>query len=140
MYVISLLKACSGPQWPSLKGVITKLLLTNVNILISTDVESPNITCPGDIVVSTTYITWPDLGAIDKIDKMPSVSCDHSTNYTFPVGATTVSCTATDDAGNTATCTFNVTVGMYSVECTYCTPKFNMICKFFLSCKPSLLM
>src|SRR5678815_3263159 len=46
-----------------------------------------NDNCPG-----TTVVCAP-----------PSGSC-------FPVGVTTVTCTATDQAGNTATCSFTVTV------------------------------
>jgi hypothetical protein len=39
-----------------------------------------------------------------------TTSCVPASGSTFPVGATTVTCTATDAAGNSATCTFTVTV------------------------------
>ena len=78
--------------------------------------EDPTIVCPDDITTSITPVTWTDPDVIDNIDTMPSVSCDHPADFTFPVGATTVSCAAIDDAGNCATCTFNVTVGMYSKQ------------------------
>ena len=84
-----------------------------INTLIFIDVEDPTIVCPDDIVASTINVTWPDPDVNDNIDTMPDLSCDHSTNFTFIPGETTVSCAATDDAGNSATCTFNVTVGMY---------------------------
>ena len=87
-----------------------------LNSLILTDVKKPTIICPDDIVASTINVTWPDPDVNDNIDTIPAVLCDHSTNFTFPVGETTVSCSATDDAGNSATCTFNVTVGMYSKQ------------------------
>ena len=66
------------------------------------------------LLPSTINVTWPDPDVNDNIDIMPAVSCDHSTNFTFQAGETTVSCAATDDAGNSATCMFNVTVGMYN--------------------------
>jgi hypothetical protein len=39
-----------------------------------------------------------------------SVACSPPPGSTFPVGATTVTCTATDASGNTAQCTFQVNV------------------------------
>src|SRR5262249_59177198 len=38
-----------------------------------------------------------------------SVVCSPPSGSTFPAGTTTVTCTATDAAGNTAQCTFTVT-------------------------------
>src|SRR4029453_8521280 len=45
-------------------------------------------------------------------DNCPGVSLgsNHNPGDTFPVGPTTVTYTATDGAGNTATCSFTVTV------------------------------
>ena len=82
----------------------------------------PTIVCPEDITTSISNVTWSDPDVNDNIDTNPSVSCDHSTDFTFPVGETTVSCSATDDAGNSATCTFNVTVGMYSKQSVILKP------------------
>ena len=39
-----------------------------------------------------------------------TVTCSHASGASFPVGTTTVSCTATDGLGNTASCSFPVTV------------------------------
>ncbi len=74
-----------------------------------------SITCPSDISTST------DFGQCDAVvnfsdpfvsggEGTVTVSCSPSSGSTFPVGTTTVTCTATDDAGNTATCSFNITV------------------------------
>jgi Tol biopolymer transport system component len=51
-----------------------------------------------------TTITQDDIGG--DID----VSCEPASGSTFPVGETTVDCTATDEAGNTETASFTVTV------------------------------
>ena len=51
--------------------------------------------------------------ATDNIDPSPVVSCSPESESNFDVNAdTTVTCTATDDAGNTDDCNFVVTVGM----------------------------
>lgn len=48
--------------------------------------------------------------ARDRIDPAPKVSCSHSSGQTFPLGTTTVSCTATDASGNTTRATFDIRV------------------------------
>lgn len=48
--------------------------------------------------------------ATDEIDPAPSVTCASASGSAFPIGVTTVSCTATDAAGNTATGPFTVRV------------------------------
>jgi len=79
------------------------------------DTESPQITCPGDITQGNdpgqcnAVVTWPAPTATDNTG-VASVSCIPASGSTFPVGVTTVTCTAADLAGNTAQCSFNVTV------------------------------
>ena len=78
------------------------------------DSEAPSVTCPADISTGT------DPGACDAVityavmvnDNCPgaSVSCSPASGSTFATGTTAVSCTATDAAGNTSSCGFNVTV------------------------------
>jgi hypothetical protein len=51
-----------------------------------------------------------DTKATDLVDGAVAVSCDKASGATFPLGDTTVRCYATDNAGNTATDTFTVTV------------------------------
>jgi hypothetical protein len=51
--------------------------------------------------------------AIDDGNAGTSVSCRPPPNTTFPVGTTTVTCTASDPAGNHSTATFDVTVADY---------------------------
>jgi len=48
--------------------------------------------------------------ATDVVTVSPTVACTPASGSTFPLGGTTVSCVATDAAGNTATGSFVVTV------------------------------
>lgn len=80
------------------------------------DTQPPVITCPADI----TAVTNPICGATPcqvvnftttATDNCPGVTvvCSPPSGTCFPVGTTTVTCTATDASGNTATCSFTVT-------------------------------
>ncbi|HEX6185294.1 MAG TPA: PxKF domain-containing protein, partial [Pyrinomonadaceae bacterium] len=82
-----------------------------------TDDEAPVIDCPDDITVSlppnsnaTTVAVNFTVTATDNADPTPTINTDFPSGYAFPVGTTTVTATATDDAGNESTCQFNVTV------------------------------
>ena len=64
-------------------------------------------------------VNWSPVVAIDNVDcsvsaicTIPSVSGTNSvmSGDSFPVGTTTVTCTATDNSGNTGLCQFSVTV------------------------------
>ena len=78
------------------------------------DTTPPVVTVPGPI---TNEATSPD-GAVvtfnataeDARDGSVEVSCTPPSGSTFPIGTTSVSCSATDAAGNTSTATFNVIV------------------------------
>ncbi|RYF42762.1 MAG: HYR domain-containing protein, partial [Cytophagaceae bacterium] len=48
--------------------------------------------------------------ASDLVTKSPTVQLDHASGSVFAVGETSVTATATDDAGNTASCQFVVAV------------------------------
>jgi hypothetical protein len=48
--------------------------------------------------------------ATDQVDGTDSVTCTPASGATFPIGTTTVMCTATDSGGRTATASFAVTV------------------------------
>jgi|GEM_PF-2700202 len=54
--------------------------------------------------------TYTTPTAIDDVDGSVSVSCSPVSGSTFVVGTTTVTCSATDAAGNTASTTFNIGV------------------------------
>ncbi|MGH9386185.1 MAG: HYR domain-containing protein, partial [Vicinamibacterales bacterium] len=76
--------------------------------------DPPSITCSpsvGDTATSDTggpiVFTAPrvEAGAAPV-----TVACTHTSGSTFPIGSTTVECTATDAMNRTATCSFQVTV------------------------------
>ncbi|HYI02292.1 immunoglobulin-like domain-containing protein, partial [Hyalangium sp.] len=78
------------------------------------DHRPPVIACPDPLVVTIeegeqgSTVTLAEAAAEDECD--PTVRIDSPPETLFLVGTTTVTYTATDDAGNTATCTSTVTV------------------------------
>ncbi|MFL6257850.1 MAG: HYR domain-containing protein [Pyrinomonadaceae bacterium] len=78
------------------------------------DTTAPSINPVADLVVEATSpagaVATFATTAGDLVDGSVSVSYSHAPGSTFPVGSTTVTATAKDAAGNTATSTFNVTV------------------------------
>ena len=78
------------------------------------DSHPPVLAVPADIQVeasgpSGAAVTF-DVTATDVVDPSLVVSCSPSSGSTFSIGTTTVTCTATDSAGNTVTASFEVTV------------------------------
>ena len=67
--------------------------------------QSAEATGPAGATVTYTAPT-----ALDAVDGAVSATCDHASGDVFPLGATTVTCTATDNSANTATTSFTVTV------------------------------
>jgi X-Pro dipeptidyl-peptidase len=70
---------------------------------------------PDDIAVETTSadglaVSFPTPTATDNEDPSPAVTCAPASGSLFPVGTTTVTCTARDAHGNTSSDTFDVTV------------------------------
>ncbi|GAA3183847.1 hypothetical protein GCM10010531_42610 [Blastococcus jejuensis] len=57
----------------------------------------------------TATVTW-SATATDSADPTPAVSCNPASGAVFPIGPTTVTCTATDAFGNTSSAPFVVTV------------------------------
>jgi X-Pro dipeptidyl-peptidase len=80
------------------------------------DNVTPTFTVPGDQAVATAagassaVATWAAPSATDDIDPSPTVACMPTSGSAFALGATTVTCTASDASGNTTTGTFVVTV------------------------------
>ena len=56
----------------------------------------------------TSFTGW-DL-KFDLVMGGSSITCSHESGDVFPIGTTTVNCIATDGSGNTAACSFTVTV------------------------------
>jgi len=86
-----------------------------------TDDEAPVISgCPTDFNVSMdagecgAVITWTEPTIADNCDVAPTLTRTDGTGYNsgdlFPAGSTTISYLATDAAGNTSTCSFDIIV------------------------------
>jgi hypothetical protein len=79
------------------------------------DTTPPVVRCPDNIVVQAdpkecfVEVRWR-AKADDDCDPNPRLVCDPPSGSLFPLGTTTVTCTATDRCGNTASCSFTVTV------------------------------
>lgn len=90
-------------------GVIHSLALVG-----PLDSTPPVLSLPDDLTVPATSGAGATVDftvtATDDTDASPVVVCTPSSGATYPVGSTTVTCTATDAAGNSATGTFTVTV------------------------------
>ena len=78
------------------------------------DTTPPVITCPGDVTAECMSPSGAIVGfsvtATDDTDPSPVVSCVPPSGSLFAHGTTTVNCTATDASGNSAMCSFDVTV------------------------------
>jgi hypothetical protein len=80
------------------------------------DTTKPALTLPADVVIvsaTPTAVTYTAT-ASDLVGGAITPSCAPVSGSTFPLGPTTVSCSASDAAGNTATGTFKVTVAQDS--------------------------
>ncbi|HYE66279.1 MAG TPA: HYR domain-containing protein, partial [Pyrinomonadaceae bacterium] len=78
------------------------------------DTEKPKISCPADIVTTlgvgqSTAVVNYNVTATDNSSDV-TINSDPPSGTAFPVGTTRVTSTATDDSGNTSTCSFTVTV------------------------------
>ncbi|GAA1644036.1 HYR domain-containing protein [Catellatospora bangladeshensis] len=82
--------------------------------VVACDTTAPVLHLPGPLTVEATgpggALVAYTATADDENPAHPTVTCDHPSGATLPLGATTVSCSATDAAGNTGTGQFTVTV------------------------------
>jgi hypothetical protein len=87
----------------------------SVTVVDARDAEAPVVTVPGTIRDLATSpagaVVSYSATATDVIDGALPVTCDPPSGSTFPIGTTTVTCTATDAVGNVGTATFQVMVG-----------------------------
>ncbi len=95
------------------------------------DFSGPVIATPlADVDVDATssagaIATYATPTATDVFDGSEPVACAPASGTTFPLGATTVSCTATDASANTSTATFQVRVT--DVTAPVFTPPANLL-------------
>ena len=92
------------------------LLIYYCHFVYLSDVESPVINgCPSnqssvsDSGIATGTVSWTAPTATDNSGTQ-TLTSTHNPGDSFPVGTTSVTYTATDAAGNTATCRFDVIV------------------------------
>ena len=79
------------------------------------DTTDPDLTLPGTIVAeatgpSGTSVSWTAPTADDSVSGNLAVTCSPASGSTFPLGTTSVTCNASDAAGNTSAGSFNVIV------------------------------
>ena len=83
--------------------------------ITASDTEAPTIMNCADVSFTATgcdaVVNFADPDVMDDCDPNPSISYSPlGPGSTFPVGTTAVTATVTDNSGQTANCTFNVTV------------------------------
>jgi hypothetical protein len=78
------------------------------------DRDPPVLSVPTEIIAPATGLLGATVtyvaSASDAVDPAPTVACEPASGTLFLIGATTVTCTATDSAGNGATAAFVVEV------------------------------
>lgn len=79
------------------------------------DTTDPVVTAPANVVVPATdasgaVVSYGAATATDLVDGSLPAGCAPASGTLFPLGTTTVNCTATDDAGNIGAASFTVTV------------------------------
>jgi hypothetical protein len=83
------------------------------------DTTPPDLSLPPNVVLEATGSAGAvhsfTASAADLVDVSVDVACSPASGSTFPLGTTTVDCTATDDAGNAS-------MGSFSVEVVDTTP------------------
>lgn len=79
------------------------------------DTTPPVVIAPANQTVQTenpagAAVSFGPASATDTVDGDLTATCDRASGSVFPVGMTTVTCTATDSHGNTGSATFTVSV------------------------------
>jgi hypothetical protein len=79
-----------------------------------TEVIAPIVYVPSDILITDADTSGElvpfAVSAIDNVDGALIPACSPGSDYNFPIGTTTVTCTATDAAGNKGTNSFTITL------------------------------
>jgi hypothetical protein len=85
---------------------------TNCSFTVTVTNTPIFIVCPSNIVVTSTVPTavYFNVNASGGCSPPPFITANPASGSTFPIGATTVFSTASDTCGNSANCSFTVTV------------------------------
>ncbi|MEN9549895.1 MAG: hypothetical protein RIR12_2486, partial [Bacteroidota bacterium] len=96
------------------------------------DVTPPTVVCPANIIVNNSagqcsaVVNFTTTGSDNC--STPSIVATPASGSAFPVGTTTVNVTATDAAGNTANCSFTVTVNDTQAPTITCPAAVTVSC------------
>ena len=106
-------------------------------MLIFTDEEDPvfsgtyfNISQNTDANSSTATVTWIPPVTSDNANEGVTVTSSHNSGYSFAIGTTTVTYTATDPYGNSATTSFDVVI-TGKMEIQRLTRTHSLLVSFF---------
>ncbi|MEW6401646.1 MAG: HYR domain-containing protein [Chloroflexota bacterium] len=103
-------QAASGTCTDRAGHVSPPVTASNINI----DMTAPVLSLPGDFILeaasSAGFPLFYTATVTDNLDGSVGVNCLPASGSTFGIGTTTVSCSSTDQAGNTASGSFTVTV------------------------------
>jgi len=91
------------------------LTISTFTVTVEDNTAPVVVSCPADIRVSargncTSLVDWTLPEFSDNCDTNLTISSTHNPRQQYPLGTTLVTYTATDDAGNAITCSFNVIV------------------------------
>ncbi len=84
--------------------------------VIVTDNQDPTIACPANVTMSTetgvsyAVVNFENATATDNCDVSVEQTAGLASGSQFPIGVSTVTFTATDASGNTAECSFTITI------------------------------
>ena len=99
----------------------------------------PDIAVNKDPMACGANVAFPLPPFADNCDPNPSVVCVPASGSFFAVGTTLVVCTATDASGNSAVCTFNVTVQDTPAALSIALSGANVIISWPTPCAPGVL-
>lgn len=98
------------------------------------DAQPPTIVgCPSPINVTEVTGTgfaaasWTMPTAVDNVNGAVPVTCSYTSGALFPIGATTVACTAQDAVGNIGVCAFSVFVKDNTPPTVVCPASFTVM-------------
>ncbi|HYW72820.1 MAG TPA: HYR domain-containing protein [Pyrinomonadaceae bacterium] len=74
---------------------------------VISNIPSPTVEATSS---SGATVTWTGPSVSDNLDPNATISCSRLSGSSFPMGDTQVTCTASDQAGNSSTASFTVTV------------------------------
>lgn len=106
--------SCTDLAGNSTQGELFQANIDTTDPVLSGVPANQSLTTTG----SSATATWTAPTATDDVDTTVDVACDPPSGSSFPIGPTTVTCIATDHAGNTDTETFTVTVTRQAITAT----------------------